>query len=263
MAWCRGITSSCAAGEPSGPPSTSWPTTDSRHRKERPTSVMPPKQVPPTEGKPKDEAREGSAGERMQHAPMHPSLAGAPRKRSRWPLLTAELVVVALLTALFATGLTRDPTILRSVLIGREAPDFSLPMLEGTGVVRLSDLRGQAVVINFWASWCKECRIEYPNLLAAWERYRDQGMTLIGVDFNDKRSAALAFQRELGGDWPIVDDPGGRTALAYGVYGVPETFFIDPKGIVAYKQVGPVSYALLSDQIERLLSRRANLGASP
>src|SRR5438094_6368955 len=108
---------------------------------------MHPKQGRRSEGKPPNEAREGSsAGERMRHTPMHPSLAGALRRRRRWPLLGAVLVVVALLAALFATGLTRDPTVLRSVLIGREGPKFSLPMLEGTGVVRLSDLRGQVVV---------------------------------------------------------------------------------------------------------------------
>ena len=216
---------------------------------------MPPRQAPRSEGEPPNEATErSSAGEGMQHAAPHPSLSGARRKRRRWPLLTAVLVAVVLLTALLAAGLSRDPAVLRSVLIGRQAPDLSLPMLEGPGVVRLSDLRGQVVVINFWASWCKECRIEHPNLLAAWERYRDQGVVLIGVDFNDRRSAALAFQRELGGDWPIVADPGGRTALAYGVYGVPETLFIDRGGVIRYKHVGPIGYELLTDQIQRFLA---------
>jgi cytochrome c biogenesis protein CcmG, thiol:disulfide interchange protein DsbE len=210
-------------------------------------------------GQPQPDVREG--GDR---APMHPSrmgLAHTVRHRLLWLVLV--LAVVSVLIALFAFGLSRDPTLIRSPLLGRWGAEFALPTLDQGRIVRLSDLRGQVVVVNFWASWCKECRIEHPNLLAAWNRYRDQGMVLIGVDFNDKKSAALAFQRELGGDWPIVDDPGGRTALAYGVYGIPETFFIDRDGIVAYKHVGPVSYALLTDQIERLLSRRGNVGASP
>jgi len=72
-------------------------------------------------------------------------------------------------------------------------------------------------VINFWASWCAACREEHPNLLAAWERYRDQGVVLVGIDFQDQRQAAIDFMREMGGDWPVVDDAGGRTALDYGV----------------------------------------------
>ena len=111
-------------------------------------------------------------------------------------------------------------------------------------------------MINFWASWCAACREEHPALLAAWQRYRDQGVAILGIDYQDQASAAMAFMRELGGDWPILDDPGGRVALAYGVYGVPETFFVSRRGVVANKQIGPSSYALLTDQIQRLLDER-------
>jgi cytochrome c biogenesis protein CcmG/thiol:disulfide interchange protein DsbE len=91
-------------------------------------------------------------------------------------LIGAVIVVAGLLTTLFGFGLTRDPSILQSSLVGRRGPDFALPMLDASQVIRLSDLRGQVVVINFWASWCAACREEHPNLLAAWERYRDQGV---------------------------------------------------------------------------------------
>src|SRR5207253_647016 len=114
-------------------------------------------------------------------------------------------------------------------------------------------LDNDVVIINFWASWCAACREEHPNLLAAWDRYRDQGVVLLGIDFQDSPGAAQAFMREMGGDWPILGDPGGRVALEYGVYGVPETFFIGRDGVVAYKQIGPSSYELLTDQIQRLL----------
>ena len=112
------------------------------------------------------------------------------------------------------------------------------------------------MVINFWASWCAACREEHPALIAAWDRYRDQGMVMLGIDYQDRVSGALAFVREMGGDWPILEDPGGRVALSYGVYGVPETFFIDRRGIVQYKRMGASFYELLTDQIQQLLDQR-------
>ncbi|HYT80024.1 MAG TPA: TlpA disulfide reductase family protein [Actinomycetota bacterium] len=168
-------------------------------------------------------------------------------------LVSAVLGCVARLTALFAFGLKRDPTVIRSPLIGRAAPDFALPMLDGSGTVRLSDLRGQVVVINFWASWCAACREEHPNFVVAWERYRDQGVVFLGIVYQDSPSSARAYMRAMGGDWPNLVDPGARTALAYGVYGVPETFFIRPDGVVDYKRIGATSYDLLSNEIQRLL----------
>src|SRR5439155_8830283 len=99
--------------------------------------------------------------------------ASAPRRR-RWVLVGLVVGAVAALTALFGFGLTRDPSLVRPVLVGRPAPAFSLPSLSpGGSAVRLASLRGQVVVVNFWASWCADCRIEHPSLEAAWERYRD------------------------------------------------------------------------------------------
>jgi cytochrome c biogenesis protein CcmG, thiol:disulfide interchange protein DsbE len=190
----------------------------------------------------------------------HPSMfqsnpGGKTGRRSRWVLVAAVLAAVALLASLLAFGLRRDPTVITSPLLGHRAPDFSLPTLDGPSFIRLSDLRGQVVVVNFWASWCAACREEHPNLLAAWERYRDKGVVLIGVDYQDSKTAALRFMREMGGDWPTVEDADGRTALSYGVYGVPETFFIGRDGVVRYKQIGASSYELLTDRIQGLLPR--------
>ena len=89
--------------------------------------------------------------------------------------------------------------------------------------------------------------------MAAWQRYRDQGVTFVGISFEDKTSDALTYQAQLGGDWPLLQDPGGRTAQSYGVYGVPETFFIGPSGVVAFKQVGYTSLDVLTTQIDGLL----------
>jgi cytochrome c biogenesis protein CcmG, thiol:disulfide interchange protein DsbE len=184
---------------------------------------------------------------------MEPSPVVARRRRARWIWLGAVLALVGLLTALFGFGLRGDPTIVRSPLVGRGAPGFDLRALNGGGRVRLSSLRGQVVVVNFWASWCGPCRVEHPALEAAWARYRDQGVVVLGIGYQDRPGDARAFLRELGGDWPVLLDPGSRTALAYGVTGVPETFFVDRRGRVAYKAFGPVSYEVLTDQINALL----------
>ena len=188
----------------------------------------------------------------------HPS-AFAPtvsgRRRRRWRLVATVVTAVAILTWFLAFGLSRDPTLIRSPLLGHRAPPFTLRTLDGSRTVALGALRGQVVVINFWASWCVACRVEHPALKASWERYRDQGVVLLGIDFQDQKQAALDFMRELGGDWPVLEDPGGRTAIGYGVYGIPETFFIGRDGVVRDKKVGPASYELLTDEIQRLLDR--------
>lgn len=186
--------------------------------------------------------------------PRHPSAGSSARHLRRWLWVTAVAVAVVLVTAMLGFGLTRDPTMITSPLVGRRAPDFALQVLDGDRTVSMSELRGQVVVVNFWASWCGPCREEHPRLKAAWERYRDRGMVLVGIVYEDSPSSAQAFMQELGGDWPILIDPGGKTALKYGVYGIPETFFIDAEGMVAYKKTGASSYGLLVAEIERLLS---------
>lgn len=205
------------------------------------------------------EAQRGEPAASTPQSPNHPSTFESAGSRagphSRWFLVGAVLTGIGLLASVLAFGLRRDPTVIRSPLLGRRAPDFSLRTLDGSRLIRLSDLRGHVVVVNFWASWCAACREEHPNLRAAWVRYRDQGVVLIGVDYQDSMTAALGFMRKMGGDWPTVEDLEGRTALNYGVYGVPETFFIDRDGIIRYKQIGASSYELLTDQIQGLLPR--------
>jgi cytochrome c biogenesis protein CcmG/thiol:disulfide interchange protein DsbE len=165
-------------------------------------------------------------------------------------LVLAPLVLFALL---LATGLGRDPRELPSELIGRPAPTFSLPRLDAGGTIDLGELHGQVVVVNFWASWCVPCREEHDALAAAWGRYRERGVVVLGVSFEDTREAALGFRDELKGDWPLADDPGSRTAIAYGVFGVPETFVIASDGTIAAKTTGAVTYEWLTDEIERAL----------
>lgn len=155
--------------------------------------------------------------------------------------------------ALLAWGLTRDPNIIPSPLPGRPAPEFTLETLSGD-TVALQDLKGRVVVVNFWASWCLSCIDEHYYLTEATRRYADRDVQLLGVVYNDSRENAIAWLRRMGGDWPSLLDPGSRTAIDYGVYGVPETFFVDRAGRVAYKQLGPVNASVLAIWIDRLLA---------
>jgi cytochrome c biogenesis protein CcmG/thiol:disulfide interchange protein DsbE len=175
------------------------------------------------------------------------------KDRPRWRLVAIVLAPLLLFALLLASGLGEDPRELPSELEGDPAPAFSLPRFDAEGTVDLEDLRGQVVVVNFWASWCVPCREEHPALAAAWGRYRERGVVLVGVLFEDTVEGALAFRDELGGDWPLVTDPGARVAIAFGVYGIPETFVIAPDGSIAAKTVGAVTYDWLTSEIEEAL----------
>ncbi len=112
------------------------------------------------------------------------------------------------------------------------APGFRLPRLDRSGELSVASLRGKAVVLNFWASWCDPCREEAGVLERTWRRYRGRGLVVLGVDVQDGRTAARDFARKYGMTYPLVHDPrrGGGTVEDYGVAAVPETFFIAPNG---------------------------------
>jgi cytochrome c biogenesis protein CcmG/thiol:disulfide interchange protein DsbE len=181
----------------------------------------------------------------------------APSRAPRALVAAAILLPVVAFAVLLASGLGGDPEELPSELEGQPAPTFSLPVLGGEGTVDLASLRGQVVVLNFWASWCRPCREEHPALLAAWQRYRERGVVIVGVGFEDTEEGGLAYAEELGGDWPLVGDPDSRTAIDYGVFGVPETFVIAPDGTIEGKTVGAVTYDWLEEHIEGALRAEA------
>jgi cytochrome c biogenesis protein CcmG, thiol:disulfide interchange protein DsbE len=161
---------------------------------------------------------------------------------------TAVLAVVALL----ATGLGRDPSAPASPLVGRAAPDFTLAQLDGPPVT-LSKLRGQVVVINFWASWCAECHTEQSALNETWQQFRDSGVVVVGVNFQDASVDARDYVRTAGVSYPIVEDKDSRTALAFGLRGIPETFIVDRSGRTVDRVIGPVDAAKLASQINSVL----------
>jgi cytochrome c biogenesis protein CcmG/thiol:disulfide interchange protein DsbE len=169
-----------------------------------------------------------------------------------WRRLILPLAGIPIV-ALLAFGLTRRANIVPSPLPGRAAPDFELRTLDGEAL-RLSDLRGQVVLLNFWASWCLACIDEHPLLVEAERRWGPDGLRVVGVVYQDNRANAQAWMRDKGGNWANVLDGASRVAIEYGLFGVPETFLIDRRGVVAHKQIGPVTAEVLSTWIPRLLA---------
>jgi cytochrome c biogenesis protein CcmG/thiol:disulfide interchange protein DsbE len=172
-------------------------------------------------------------------------------KRAVWALAIAVPVVV-----LLATGFRHDPNAIVSPIVNKPAPTFSLRAFDGKDV-SLASLRGKPVVLNFWASWCLECRDDHTYLDDAWQTYARRGVVFVGVDYEDSLHDARDFlKRYGGGQWPNLKDPGQQTAISYGVYGVPETYFIDRRGVVRYKSTGSVTPALLAQEIA-VISRKS------
>lgn len=163
------------------------------------------------------------------------------------------LLLVGLIV-LLAVGLFRRPTdgTGRSPLVGRMAPPFELQLFGG-GTLKSTDLRGKAVMLNFWASWCEPCRSEARAIERAWQRYRELEAVFIGANIWDDPDSARQFLSRYGGSYPSGSDPKGRIAVDYGVAGVPETFFIDANGRIVDKYSGPLTEELIDAYMSRAL----------
>ena len=160
-------------------------------------------------------------------------------RRRPWAPLVLALLPVLTLIGLLAYGFRTDPRAIPSPLVGIRAPDFALPLFDGS-TVRLSDYRGKAVVLNFWASWCIPCREEAPLLEAAWQALKNRDVVVLGVNIQDTQEAAKAFIRDFRQTFPNGRDATGKITIDYGVYGIPETFFIDRQGRITAKVIGPL-----------------------
>ena len=172
------------------------------------------------------------------------------RRALRWAIPLAVVPVLVLL----AYGFQTDPRAIPSPLVGKPAAAFALKTFDGSPV-SLAALRGQVVVVNFWASWCyPACYEEAPALERGWKRYQDRGVTMVGVNIQDKEELARKFLNQFAHTFPNAPDPAGRVSVDYGVYGVPETFFIDRRGRIRAKHVGAVSDEILRKEIDRLLA---------
>jgi cytochrome c biogenesis protein CcmG, thiol:disulfide interchange protein DsbE len=132
------------------------------------------------------------------------------------------------------------------------APAFTLDRLDTDGQLGIDHLKGKAVVVNFWASWCVPCRDEAPVLQQTYERYRDKGLVVLGVDVNDFREDARRFMKKHGLTYPVVYDGRGSTVGKWGVTGFPETFFVDRTGrLVGERISGPVDIERNREAYER------------
>ena len=144
-----------------------------------------------------------------------------------------------------------NPRLIDSPLVGKPAPNFVLRDLDGN-VVSLEALRGKPVLINFWATWCQPCIVEHPVLQAGARRYKDR-VHFLGVIYQDETEAIEQFIRERGSWGPSLVDPEVKVGIAYGVYGAPETFFVDKNGVIVEKVTGAISPRQLDGILGALL----------
>jgi cytochrome c biogenesis protein CcmG, thiol:disulfide interchange protein DsbE len=172
---------------------------------------------------------------------------------NRTVLLVGGIVTAVLIGILFM-GLGRDPQEIKSPLIGRAAPGFVLREV-GTGQpISIDQYRGKPLVINFWATWCGPCYEEHPVLVANARALQPQ-VQFIGVVFQDSEQKIQQFLNERGTAYPTVVDEAGKTAIAYGVGGVPETFFLDGAGNIVAKFSGALSTEMLQENLQKVMVR--------
>jgi len=166
-----------------------------------------------------------------------------------------------LLGAFLFVGLQRDPSYVPSPLIGKPAPQFSLPSLQDAAYpVSSQELLGQPWVLNVWGTWCSGCRQEHDTLLAI---ARQKTVPIIGLNWKDNNALAQKWLSDLGNPYSVVaEDREGRTAIDWGVYGAPETFLIGPDGVVLFKHIAPMTMEVWNKEfLPRIEASRAATGS--
>jgi cytochrome c biogenesis protein CcmG/thiol:disulfide interchange protein DsbE len=171
-------------------------------------------------------------------------------------LLPVALFIAIAVYFLLALNPNRDPKALPSAMIDKPAPDFALSGFGGGDGLKLDALKGRVVLVNFFASWCEPCRDEHPALMRL---AKDKEIALYGIDYKDKPEDAQRFLKQLGDPYRSIGlDASGRTAIDFGVYGVPETYVIDKEGRIRLRHVGPLSDADIAQQLLPLLKELAH-----
>lgn len=184
-------------------------------------------------------------------------MAVAPR-RPLFLIAPIALVIAGLLGVLGYVALHGASAGRTSALMGKPAPQFTYTTFDGKQL-DLASLRGKPVMINFWGSWCVPCKDEAPVLSQAWARYKDSGVQFVSVAIWDQPDAAMGFARSEGASWINGIDGDGKIAIDYGVYGVPESFFISRDGLLVDRYVGPFvgtdGGARLDQYLQRLIGQ--------
>ena len=170
-------------------------------------------------------------------------------KRWLWPLGIFLVLMVFL-----GVGLTLNPREVPSPLIGKAAPQFQLPQLHDPDkTFSQKDVAGKVWLLNVWASWCAPCREEHPIWV---DLAKANVVPIYGLNYKDKRADSIAWLQRYGDPYALsVSDIQGRIGIDYGVYGVPETYVIDKQGVIRFKQIGPVTPAVLKDKILPLIAK--------
>ena len=178
-----------------------------------------------------------------------------------WAGIAAVALGIGAMVLVFSSRFGIDPRLVNSPLIGQPLPALELELLEGGATLDFTDLRGDIVIVNFWASWCFPCRGEHPALTAVARDYEDRGVSLVGVVYGGSGlsppAEAMSFLDELGwgGDnYRYVKDPKSRATVEFGVFGVPETYFVNAEGIIVGKIQGPVTSSALRSTLDQILA---------
>ncbi|HEX6550014.1 MAG TPA: DsbE family thiol:disulfide interchange protein [Gammaproteobacteria bacterium] len=168
--------------------------------------------------------------------------------KSRYLVYSLPVLVLAGLLALFMRGLFLNPTIVPSPLIGKPAPAFSLPRLrQSTQPITQDEFKGKVALLNVWATWCVACRDEHETLV---QFAKQNIIPIYGLDYKDERQTALDWLAKEGDPYTaIAFDANGDVAINWGVYGAPETFLLDKQGIIRHKYIGPLTPAIIKNDL--------------
>ena len=177
--------------------------------------------------------------------------APAPRAAVNRRVLLAGLLVVAPLIAVLLLNLGRDPHSIRSPLVGRPAPAFALKPVGGGPPITFESLKGRPLVLNFWATWCAPCIEEHATLVDTASALRGD-VQFLGVVYEDDEDRVRTFLQRRGSAYPSLLDPEAKTAIAYGVAGVPETYFIDAAGVIQAKVAYPLNPAMMAENLRKV-----------
>ena len=172
----------------------------------------------------------------------------------RYALFALPLIALIALVTIFATSMDRDADLVRSVLIDKPAPQFTLPAVEGLDVPGFDTaaLKGQPTLVNVFASWYVPCRDEHPLLETI---KAETGIAMFGINHSDAPENAVAFLKELGNPYDAVGaDRDRRVSIDWGVYGVPETFLVNAEGTIVYKHVGPLTKEAIDGELKQALA---------